>query len=120
MNVANPSPAQGWGCGERASLVQRGKPQLTLALALVHHLVISANVPPAALVPWLAETTRELVIEFISKDDAMVHRLLLNKDDTYADYHREAFEQYLERWFRIAARAELPGGTRFLYHAAVR
>ncbi len=95
--------------------MQRGKPELTLALALVHHLVISANVPLAALVQWLAETTRELVIEFISKDDAMVQRLLLNKDDTYADYHREGFEQYLERWFRIEARAELPGGTRFLY-----
>jgi len=120
MNVANPSPAQGWACGERGSLLQRGKPELTLALALVHHLVISANVPLAALVQWLAETTSELVIEFISKDDAMVRRLLLNKDDTYADYHREAFEQYLERWFRIESQAELPGGTRFLYHATVR
>jgi len=117
MNVANPSPAQGWAGSERVSLTERGKPVLILALALVHHLVISANVPPAALVEWLAETTRELVIEFVSKEDAMVRRLLLNKDDTYADYNREAFEQYLARWFRIERRAELPGGTRVLYHA---
>ena len=55
MNVANPSPAQGWACGERASLVDRGRPDLTLALALVHHLVISANVPLPALLRWLVK-----------------------------------------------------------------
>jgi len=117
MNLANPSPAQGWAGSERASLSDRGRPDLTLALALVHHLVISGNVPLAAVVQWMAGITRELVIEFISKDDVMVQRLLLNKDDTYTDYRREAFEQYLERWFKIESRTELPGGTRTLYHA---
>ena len=120
MNVANPSPAQGWASAERQSLTQRGKPELTMALALLHHLVISANVPPAAVVKWLAENTRELVIEFISKEDAMVKRLLLNKDDTYTDYNRESFEQYLGERFRTERRAELPGGTRVLYHATAR
>jgi hypothetical protein len=117
MNLANPSPAQGWASTERASLAGRGKPEFTLALALMHHLVISANVPPAALLEWLAENTRELVIEFISKEDVMVKRLLLNKDDTYADYRRESFERCLEDMFDVRSRAELPGGTRFLYHA---
>jgi len=119
MNIANPSPSQGWAQSERASLTDRGRPDLTLALALVHHLVISANVPLLAVAQWLAQVTRELVIEFISKDDVMVQRLLLNKDDTYTDYHREAFEQYLQRWFKIESRAELPGGTRTLYHARI-
>ena len=118
VNVSNPSPAQGWASRERTSLVERGKPELTLALALVHHLVISANVPLGAIVEWLSEVTREVVIEFISKEDAMVQRLLLNKDDTYSDYNREAFERFLQQYFRIIARTELPGGTRFLYHAA--
>ncbi len=117
MNVANPSPAQGWASRERASLIERGKPQLTLALALVHHLVISANVPLAAIVEWLSEVTQEVVIEFISKEDVMVQRLLLNKDDTYSGYNREAFESDMQRHFLIKSRTELPGGTRFLYHA---
>ncbi|MGC2111818.1 MAG: hypothetical protein WA655_20040 [Candidatus Korobacteraceae bacterium] len=120
MNLANPSPAQGWASVERASLTGRGKPGFTLALALVHHLVISANVPLAALVEWLADNTRELVIEFIGKDDPMLKRLLLNKDDTYADYEREPFERHLEQRFDVRSRADLPGGTRFLYHATVR
>ncbi len=117
MNIANPSPSQGWACSERTSLVERGKPDLTLALALVHHVVISANVPLSAFLQWMAGVTREVVIEFISKDDPMVRRLLLNKDDTYADYRRDLFEQYLRQFFRVLSQTELAGGTRFLYHA---
>ena len=117
INVANPSPAQGWASRERASLIERGKPELTLVLALVHHLVISGNVPLDTLLEWLSEVTDEVVIEFVSKEDAMVQRLLLNKDDTYSDYNRETFERYLQQYFRISSGTELPGGTRFLYHA---
>jgi hypothetical protein len=120
VNVANPSPSQGWAFRERSSLIERGKPQLTLALALIHHLVISANVPLDALLEWLSQITDELVIEFISKADSMVQRLLLNKEDTYGDYNREAFERYLQQYFQVRSHAELPGGTRFLYHAIAR
>ena len=117
VNIANPSPSQGWASRERTSLIDRGKPDLTLALALVHHLVITANVPLGALLEWFSEITGELVIEFIGKEDVMVQRLLLNKDDTYTDYNRESFEHYLQQRFRIVAHRELPGETRILYHA---
>ncbi len=120
MNIANPSPAHGWASQERRSLVERGRPDMILALALVHHLVIGANVPLKVLLEWLGGLTGELVIEFMSKEDPMVQRLLLNKDDTYADYNREAFERYLQQPFTITRRDDLPGGTRFLYHAVAR
>ncbi len=117
MDIANPSPSQGWASAERVSLVERGRPDLTLALALVHHVVISSNVPLPAFLEWLAQISGELIVEFVSKEDDMVRRLLLNKDDTYSDYNRAAFELYLQRWFQIKAAVDLPGGTRFLYHA---
>jgi hypothetical protein len=120
MDIANPSPSQGWASAERVSLVERGQPDLTLALALVHHIVIRSNVPLFAFLEWLAQISRELIIEFVSKDDDMVQRLLLNKDDTYGDYDRAAFELYLQRCFQIKASMDLPGGTRFLYHAVAR
>ena len=120
MNLANPSPAQGWASSERRSLLDRGKPELTLALALVHHLAITANVPLRALLDWFSRVTQELIIEFMSKDDPMVRRLLLNKDDTYDDYSRESFEEYLHQHFTITRQAALPGGTRFLYHSVSR
>ena len=54
MNLADPSPGLGWRGLERKSLPDRGKPDLVLALALVHHVAISANVPVKEFVDWLA------------------------------------------------------------------
>ena len=45
MNLADPSPGLGWRGLERRAMPDRGKPDLVLALALVHHVAISANVP---------------------------------------------------------------------------
>lgn len=117
-NLADPSPDQGWRGLERRSLAARGRPDLTLALALIHHLVIGANVPMAELVAWLADLGSHLVIEFPTRADGMVKRLLLNKDDRYADYEQGFFERCLERHLRVVEREALPSGTRWLYFCA--
>jgi ribosomal protein L11 methylase PrmA len=117
MDLANPSPDQGWRGLERRSPLARGNPDLTLCLALVHHMAISANVPLASFLAWLGSLGTSLVIEFISKEDPMVQQLLLNKDDTYDDYNRPCFESCLKKFFRVENSLELPGGSRFLYYA---
>jgi SAM-dependent methyltransferase len=116
-DVADPSPALGWRGRERLPMLERGRPDLVLCLALVHHLAITANIPVADLVDWFAEIGGELVIEFPLPDDPMVKRLLLNKDQRYDDYCAEYFETSLQRRFRIRERLTLPSGTRILYHA---
>ncbi len=45
MNLADPTPNLGWRGQERKDLAGRGKPDLVLALALIHHIAIAANVP---------------------------------------------------------------------------
>lgn len=117
MNLANLSPDQGWRGLERRSPLARGRPDLVLCLALLHHLVLQANIPLLAVLAWLGELGAALVIEFTSKEDPMARRLLLNKDDTYDDYQRPYFEDSLKKFFRIEQSRELPGGTRFLYYA---
>jgi hypothetical protein len=115
VNLADPSPDLGWDGKERRSLTTRADVDLTLCLALVHHMVISANVPLAEFVDWLARLRSHLVIEFVTRDDAMVQRLLLNKDDIYHDYHLDKFEHEIERSFETLDREELACGSRFLY-----
>jgi SAM-dependent methyltransferase len=119
-NVADPSPRLGWRGMERGSLADRGRPDLTLCLALIHHLAISANVPVREIVEWLRSLGGALVIEFVTKEDPMVRRLLQNKRDDYADYDRAWFEGCLRDLFDVAEVAELAGGTRILYFAAPR
>lgn len=116
-NLADTSPGLGWRARERKTLEERGKPELVLALALIHHLVLRANVPLPEVIEWFAGLGAELVIEWVSKDDAMVRKLLRNKDDIYDDYTPEVFDASLARHFEVVARETIHGGTRTLVHA---
>ncbi len=115
MNVCNLSPAQGWKGLERKRLEERSQPSLVLALALIHHVVISANVPMVQLIEWLASLEADLVIEFATREDPMVQRLLLNKEDNYCDYAQDYLEQTLKRFFSIESVKQLNGGQRLLF-----
>lgn len=119
-NVANSAPDQGWKGLERRSLAGRGKPDLILALALIHHVVISANIPLREFVEWLASLKADLVIEFVTKQDPMVKKLLLNKKDIYADYDQATLEECLQKFYIIRATLPLASGTRTLYHCESR
>jgi hypothetical protein len=91
-------------------------PDLVLALALVHHLAIGANVPLAGLIDWLADLGAALVIEFPTREDPMVARLLSGKrENAHPDYGLESFEALLERRFTVVRRELL--GTRVLFEA---
>lgn len=117
MNLADPSPNLGWRGLERRDLVGRGRPDLVLCLALIHHLVITANVPMDEAIEWLASLGASLVIEFPTREDPMVKRLLRNKRDLYADYDLAYFERRLGEAFVVESRRELGSGTRVLYFA---
>jgi SAM-dependent methyltransferase len=117
VNLADPSPSLGWGGQERKDLLNRGAPDLTLCLALLHHMVIQANIPLISFMDWLRSLGSALVIEFVSREDPMVQRLLRNKADEYADYNLEYFEEVLSNRFRIIFKEELSCGTRSLYFA---
>jgi hypothetical protein len=120
-NLADPPPGLGWRGRERRPLAERGLPELTLALAVVHHLAISANIPLPELLDWLAELRTELVIEFPTAADPMVARMLARKrEGTHADYTRETFERLLGEAFEVEATEELADGARVLYRARPR
>jgi SAM-dependent methyltransferase len=120
MNMANPSPAQGWRGRERLTLEDRGRPDLILCLGLIHHLVISSNIPLADVIEQLAALGGTLVIEFPTKQDPMVQGLLRNKSDQYADYELPVFEAELQKSFEVLRRERLPSGERHLFVAAPR
>ncbi|MDH3638389.1 MAG: methyltransferase [Gammaproteobacteria bacterium] len=119
-NLADSSPSLGWRNRERKTLEQRGTPDLILCLALVHHVVIGANIPLDEFIEWLSELDGDLVIEFVDKQDKMVQALLRNKDDVYTDYRRKHFEDCLARYYAIRAEETLENEARFLYYAERR
>ncbi len=119
-NLADPSPNLGWCGKERKSLECRGVPDLTLCLALVHHLVIDAGIPLRDFVHWLAGLRSHLVIEFVDRSDPLVQVLLRNRRDTCADYDRQHFENCLNERFEVVRTEQLESQTRRLYFALNR
>jgi SAM-dependent methyltransferase len=118
MNLADPSPGLGWRGLERRSLPERGKPDLVLALALIHHVAIGANVPVKEFVDWLASLGSALVVEFPTREDPMVKKLLAPKrEGLHPDYELEFFERTLSEAFEVERSERLESGTRVLYHA---
>lgn len=118
MNVADPSPGLGWRGMERKPLLDRGRPDLVLALALVHHLAISANLPVREIIDWFASLGSALVIEFPTRDDRMVQKLLEPKRaGLHPDYDLEFFERCLHEAFDVRRTEQLGSGTRILYFA---
>jgi len=118
MNLADPSPGLGWRGLERKSLPDRGAPDLVLALALIHHVAIAANVPVREFVTWLAGLNAAIVIELPTREDPMVKKLLGPKrDGLHPDYERENFECELGEAFDVERRERLKSGTRLLYFA---
>jgi hypothetical protein len=119
-NLADPSPARGWRGLERKDLPERGRPDLVLCLALIHHLVIGANLRLSDVLDWLAGLTAFLAIEFVTRDDPRVQQLLRHRDDLYEDYDLPRFEAELASGFEVLLRRELPSGRRVLYFARSR
>ena len=115
-NLTDPSPGLGWRHRERQTLEKRSRPDLILALALVHHLSIGRNVPLLDLVEWFASFEADLVIEFVAPEDAMVEQLLRNRDELDFGYTQGRFEACVANHFVIAETEVLQSGTRTIYY----
>jgi hypothetical protein len=120
LDLANPSPSIGWANEERSSWLDRGPVDAVFALALVHHLAISNNVPLAAIAKLLARITTWLVIEFVPKTDSQVRRLLATREDIFPGYTRPDFENEFGRYFRVEQTVPVEGSERILYLMKVR
>lgn len=115
LDLTNPSPALGWGGEERSAWTDRGPVDAILALALIHHLAISNNVPLPGVAALFARLARHLIIEFVPKEDSQVQRLLATRKDIFTDYTREWFERAFQPFYVIREMRPVAGSRRVLY-----
>jgi len=115
LDLANPSPDIGWENLERSSLVNRGPADMVMALALIHHLVVSNNLPMKKISQFMKKICNYLIIEFIPKTDSQVQRLLATREDIFDDYNLENFENEFKRNFNLLDSVKLQDSQRFLY-----
>ena len=115
VDLTNPSPSIGWANRERDSFSGRGPADMILALALIHHLTISNNVPLPQAAEFLASLGKSLVIEFVPKLDSQVQKLLVSREDIFHNYTQEGFEAAFEQFFLIHEAVPLRESDRVVY-----
>lgn len=102
VDITNPSPGQGWRGAERRALVARGEPDLILALALIHHAVITKGVPADQFLEEIAGWGRYCLVEHVPPTDPMVERLRRNVGESGHDVpDRRAFETLVSKRFQV-------------------
>jgi ribosomal protein L11 methylase PrmA len=114
MDAANPSPSQGWAQAERKGLQQRARADALIALAFIHHIVIGRNVPLDMAVEWITGLAPVGIIEFPPKDDPMVQRLLMLRQDIFPDYTEEAFLASINARARVVGSRHVSENGRLL------
>lgn len=114
MDMTNPTPAQGWAQVERLGLATRQKPDFILALALIHHWAIAANIPLSMIIDYLLTLAPRGIIEFVPKSDVMVQAMLSRRKDIFPNYNLEHFMQCLTQKAQIVSTLELGENGRVL------
>ncbi|MDD3878204.1 MAG: hypothetical protein PHT69_16415 [Bacteroidales bacterium] len=114
-DITNPSPGIGWQNLERRLLVDRIKTDLTLALALIHHLVIGHNLSFSQIASLFADLSPHVIIEFVPKSDSQVAKMLLNRPDVFDDYNEKNFEYAFETYFDLLKKTHVKGTERSIY-----
>jgi len=121
LDILNPAPAIGFGNTERSAFLERitaFSPDVTLALALIHHVTLSGNVPFEMSAKFFASFSKYLIIEFPKREDSWVQYLLNSKDEFKAHfsfYTIANFESLYAEYFNIRECLPIEDTHRVLY-----
>jgi len=115
LDLTNPSAGIGWVNKERMSFIERGPSDMVLALALIHHFVVSNNTPLDRVAEFLSRVCKWLIIEFVPKSDTQVKKLFATREDIFPDYTQEGFENAFIDCFNINDAVKIRDSKRTIY-----
>ncbi|HPU29699.1 MAG TPA: class I SAM-dependent methyltransferase [Syntrophorhabdaceae bacterium] len=115
IDLTNPSPGIGWQNKERMPFFERCEADTVMALALIHHLAITNNVPFENIAEFFSKICRFLITEFVPKTDSQVIKLLSARDDIFHDYNKDNFEKAFSKRFIIREIVNIIESERTLY-----
>lgn len=115
LDLNNPSSGLGWDNLERDSIQKRANADIVMALALIHHLCISNNLPFEKVAQHFSKLGKYLIIEFVPKEDSNTQRLLATREDIFKNYNEKEFEKTFSKLYKINKKEKLEGSERTLY-----
>lgn len=118
VDIADPTPARGWENSERPSFLQRARSKfdLVVAMAILHHLLVSHGIPLDRVIELLASLSGDLVVlEFVPRTDPHFQQLTRGRDHLHENFTQLAFEHAIAKRFAILEQVALPVDGRFAY-----
>lgn len=116
LDLTNPTPAIGFANEERDNILSRAKNvDILMALAIIHHLAISNNLPLEKIAEYFAHMSKNLIIEFVPKEDSQVQILLATREDIFPNYNIQGFETAFSQYYNIKQKHKINGTERTLY-----
>jgi SAM-dependent methyltransferase len=112
-NPARPTPAAGWRNAENLSLLDRARGRFdgVMMLGLIHHLLLSEQIPLHEITALLRELTISwAIVEWIPASDPRFRDLLRGRDHLYGHLDEAAFTHAAEVHFTVVLREVLPNG----------
>ncbi len=110
-NPARPTPAAGWRNAESLSLLERarGRFDCVIMLGLIHHLLLSEQIPLKEIMALTRElTTHWAIVEWVPAGDPRFQDLLRGRGDLYGHLNERAFLDASEKHFTVVRREALP------------
>jgi len=120
-DLMQPAAGIGFNNQERDSFLNRAisfQSDLSMALALIHHITLTGNVPFEMSVLFFKSISPYLLIEFPDREDSWVQFILESKRDArhlFDDYNITHFEKIYSKEYIIIKKELIPNTHRTLF-----
>jgi hypothetical protein len=115
VNLANPTPGIGYMNRERASFMERAGADGAVALALVHHLMVTAGLTVSQVAELLCSLAPRVLVEYVPPTDDMFKRLKRGREDLWKNLTEHSFKQAFEKQgYKQTNKTNLPRTDRAL------
>jgi hypothetical protein len=115
VDLRSPSPGIGYRNEERPPFFERVSSDCVMALALIHHLIVSGNMTMEAVRELFAGIVkRHLILEFVPPDDEMFRKLTMFRRDEFGYLTLENCIEVFSSCFHLEAQAPVPHSGRTL------
>ncbi len=115
VDLTNPGGALGWANAEREPVHKRLQSDVVMALALIHHLAISNNLPFSHIAEYFKKFGTYLVLEFVPKEDSQVQKLLSTRKDIFPAYNEISLKRAFGEHYKLIKEVNIKGTKRTLY-----
>lgn len=122
VDLAYPTPATGWENLETVSFLDRcsGHFDTVLMLAVIHHLLLSSQIPLSLIASLCSRlTTENLIIEWIPPSDVKFIEVLRGRESIYQHIDEPRFREAFGDYFELVKEKTLHNG-RILLHLRKR